>query len=98
EPFDFTGWTVEFIARDPRSGQVIIEATDADYPTPADGTVYVDLSATFTATLEDYAPFTANPTRLAWALRLAAPSPGDDEIPVGGDLVISASPYLPEEA
>lgn len=98
QPFDFTGWTVEFIARDPDSGNVIIEATDATYDPPADGTVYVDLPATFTATLENLAPFTANPHRLAWALRLVAPDPADDEIPVGGELILSPSPYLPEEA
>src|SRR5690606_7945027 len=36
EPHDFTGWTVEFLVRDPDSGDVIIDPSDAVYDPPAD--------------------------------------------------------------
>ncbi len=98
EPHDFDGWTVEFLVRDPDSGDVIVDPSDAIYDPPADGTVYVGLSATFTATLAHLAPFGGRSRRFEWALRLVAPAPADDEIPLGGSLILNPSPYLPEEA
>lgn len=97
EAFDFTGWSVDFVARDKASNVVVIATADVTV-TLSPGLVEIALPSTLTATLDALAPFGAKQPRLAWALRLISPTAGEDEIPAGGDLVITPNPYYVEES